>query len=228
MKIIDGVFSRRAIKKMYPVILMPVIIHLVTCFLISINYFYFMRLFLSMNPEQKITDEFFEVQKKLISDLKHLPDRSIKWEEKSKFHITLFFLGDVDKPKVDSLLNKLDDLSSVPEYGEMFFNSTGLECFPNANKPRVIFAEINNEDKKAYGLYEKLIPVLDSEGFKPDKKLHLHITLGRVKTFERIEIRTQIEKMNFNICISVKSFSLMQSVLDSRGSVYREIRKFGI
>ena len=185
-------------------------------------------MFLSLNIEPNIKDEFFAVQGKLADSLSHLPDRAVKWEDRLKYHITLFFLGDVEKNKMDSLISKLDAFSKELTLEEIFFKSTHPECFPSSRNPRVIFADVENEDRKSYELYDKLMPVLELEGFKPDKKFHLHITFGRVKFAGKLDIEKQIENVNFNIEFSAKSFNLMQSIMDSRGSVYKVIKSFKI
>jgi 2'-5' RNA ligase len=187
-----------------------------------------MRLFLSFNIEPNIKDEFFKVQRELSGKLSHLPQRAIKWEDKSKFHLTIFFLGDVDNPKMSSLISGLESFSAGLNYKEFLFESSSLGCFPNPKNPRVIFADVINPGNDVFEFYDALLIPLKNAGFIPDKKFHLHITFGRVKYRGRFNIENEMKSINFGINFSVNGFYLMQSVIDSHGSVYKEIKKFAI
>ena len=187
-----------------------------------------MRLFLSLNLLPDVKERFYTVQKELIERTKFIPRNAIKWEDKSKFHLTLFFLGDVEQEKMENLILDLENFSAQLKFREFLLESSGIGCFPNLKKPRVIFADVKNNDDIVFDFYRQLIVPLEKNSFIPDKKFYLHITFGRVKYTGKLNIENEIQNTNFSINFSADSFYLMQSILVSTGSVYREVKKFAI
>jgi len=185
-----------------------------------------MRVFISLNLSEEKKREVFEIQ----SEVKKLLDSSIidsiKWEGRDKFHQTIYFLGDVEDNIIQNISNDLEKIKSEIRFNEIKFNATGINAFPKLRYPRVIIVELENSDGSAFMLYDKICEKLNAYGFKPDKKFHPHITLGRVRRDRKINLEFLRGKINSNLNFSLNDFYLMESKLDSRGSVYREIKRF--
>lgn len=187
-----------------------------------------MRIFLSINLPEEIKREVAKVKKLVQSEMGEKNSDKVKWENEDKYHITLFFLGDVE-PKKIKLIS--DELSAIPKYhnrNSMSFKCGLFDSFPNLKFPRVLILNLENEDKIVYKLYEDICAVLKNYGFEPDKKFHLHITLGRVKKDNKMNLSFLKNKINSDIAFSSDRFFLMQSILDSRGSVYKTIQEFRV
>jgi RNA 2',3'-cyclic 3'-phosphodiesterase len=185
-----------------------------------------MRAFISLNLSEEKKKEVFEIQ----SEVKKLLDSDeinfIKWEGRDKFHQTIFFLGDVEDNIIQNISTDLEKIKSEINFNEIKFTATGINAFPKLRYPRVLIVELENPDGNAFTVYDKICEKLSCCGFKPDKKFHPHITLGRVKRDKKINLESLRDKINLNLSFTLNDFYLMESKLDSHGSVYREIKRF--
>jgi RNA 2',3'-cyclic 3'-phosphodiesterase len=185
-----------------------------------------MRAFISLNISEEKKREVFEIQ----SEVKKLLDsdiiNSIKWEGRDKFHQTIFFLGDVAENVIKDISTDLKKIKSEINFNEIKFTATGINAFPKLRFPRVLIVELENADGNAFRLYDKICEKLNAYGFKPDKKFHPHITLGRVRRDRKINLEFLKDKIKINLSFTLNDFYLMESKLDSKGSVYKEIKRF--
>lgn len=185
-----------------------------------------MRTFISLNLSEEKKREVFEIQ----SEVKKLLDEniidSIKWEGRDKFHQTIFFLGNAEEKMVKEISANLEKIKNEVDFKEMEFISTGINAFPKLRFPRVLIVELENPNNNAFLLYEKICKKINEYGFKPDKKFHPHITLGRVRRDKKINLEFLKDKIKTNFSFTLNDFYLMESKLDSRGSVYKEIKRF--
>jgi RNA 2',3'-cyclic 3'-phosphodiesterase len=187
-----------------------------------------MRTFISLNLSDEKKREFSEIQDCVKSHIDERAVESIKWEGKDKFHQTIFFLGDVPENIVVKISDDLEIIKSEINFNIINFTAKEISAFPNLRYPRVLTIGLENPDGNAFLLYGKICEKLSSYGFAPDKKFRPHITLGRVRRDKKVNLVLLKEKIDFNIEFSCGEFYLMESRLDSRGSVYKELRKFSL
>ncbi|HEY5533599.1 MAG TPA: RNA 2',3'-cyclic phosphodiesterase [Ignavibacteria bacterium] len=187
-----------------------------------------MRTFISFNLEENTGNQILDVQSQIRKRQKPSSVEFIKWENKSKFHLTVFFLGDIVREKPDSLILDLENFSNNNSFGEIIFESGGIGCFPNFKFPRVIFINLKNDNMKVFEFYDKLSVILQESGFESDKKFHPHLTLARIKNNFRPNLYNINEELKFNLKFSINKFHLMESKLLPTGSVYKEIKSFGL
>jgi 2'-5' RNA ligase len=185
-----------------------------------------MRTFISFNLENNIKEQIRVIQSKIKKRQKPASMEFIKWEDKSKFHLTVFFLGDTDLEKLGFLINDLEDFSKSNSFGEINFKSEGIGCFPNFQFPRVIFIDLKNTDNKVSDFYDKLKSVLKESGFEFDKKFKPHITLARIKNNFKLDLYNINEIEKFNFSFPINKFHLMESELLPAGSVYKKLKSF--
>lgn len=185
-----------------------------------------MRVFISLNLTEEKKREFSEIQNRVKDLLDNRAVDSIKWEGEDKFHQTIFYLGDVPENVIGKISADLEKIKSEINFNKINFIAKEICAFPNLRYPRVLTIGLENPDGNAFLLYDKICEKLSPYGFSPDKKFHPHITLGRVKRDKKVNLVSLKEKINFTIEFSCEDFFLMESKLDSRGSVYREIKKF--
>ena len=187
-----------------------------------------MRTFISFNLDDNIKNQITDIQSQIKKKQKPASFEFIKWENKSKFHLTVFFLGEIVKEKLDSLLADLETFSSNHSFGEIIFKSSGIGCFPNFKFPRVMIIDLKNEDMKAFEFYNKLSEVLKEAGFEFDKKFHPHLTLARIKNNFNPEFYNINEEIKFDFRFSINKFHLMESKLLPSGSVYKILKSFSL
>jgi len=185
-----------------------------------------MRTFISLNLSDETKREFARVQDEVKNSLDSRAIDSIKWEGKDKFHQTIFFLGDTSENMLSGISRDLEKIKSEISFDKIQFTAKEITAFPNLRYPRVLITGLENTDGNAFMLYDKICEKLAGYGFAPDKKFHPHITLGRVRRDRKINLVSLKEKIEFNIEFSCREFYLMESRLDSRGSVYREAGRF--
>lgn len=190
-----------------------------------------MRLFISINPGENTIEEILKVQeefKKRISVLNEKFLNFIKWEQKEKFHLTLFFIGESGFDKSNEIDNALREVSRMHITDEFSFSFRKLNAFPKLKFPRVIFLELINEDNKVFELSKNINEAMLNIGFKSDKKFYPHITLGRVKRDYKINLSGIDENLNIEHGFSVNEFFLMESRLEIHGSEYTVLKKYPI
>lgn len=179
------------------------------------------RVFLSLNPSEKEKNKLKADQLKLSSLLN---GANIRWEDSEKFHMTLRFLGDIDKDKIEKLCITLDRLKF--DFNEIEFETTEIGFFPDTRYPNVIFAGLKDTGCNSQTLVEFIDKVIFNFGVKPDKRFNPHITFGRFSKKKRTRLESVI---NFNLqhqTIITDSFFLMQSILTPIGSEYKNIYEF--
>lgn len=179
-----------------------------------------MRAFIAIeipDNQKKIVWNFIQEFKKL-----NLP---IKWVEYENLHITLKFFGEIDEKKLAQILPVLSSISNSTKSFTMQLENFG--CFPNIRNPRVLWTGVSQGTNEIISLAEQLEKNLVKFGFKKEsKKYHPHLTIGRIKTFCKVDdiINTAVKTEPFN----VNEFILFKSTLLSSGPVYEKIKTFSL
>ncbi len=188
-----------------------------------------MRTFISLNIDGATKEKVSDIQTSVIQNIFLANEKlldSIKWESKDKFHITLFFIGDVNKEKLKAIDNALSEIGSQLNFEELRFRTAGINAFPDLRYPRVIILDWINEDKKVFELSQKINSALGKIGYKSDKQFHPHITLARVKRDKKINL-SELRNINIpDLTFMVSGFYLMKSELNSKGSEYSVVKKY--
>ncbi len=188
-----------------------------------------MRTFISIIPDDETRKRIFrlqsEVKQKASLINKRYPD-SISWVTRDKFHITLFFIGEVNIEKLTKINEGLKDLEKDLLFGKFDFTAKGVNAFPKLKHPRVLVLDFVNEDNKVFKLSDRLNFNLAKSGIISDKAFHPHITLGRVRRNHRINL-SELENLIIpELGFSVSKFHLMKSELKKGGSEYSVIAEY--
>ncbi len=94
-------------------------------------------------------------------------------------HVTLQFLGDVDRAKIPYLT---EVLVSAVEGVKAFSLSLGeAGSFPGRGTPRVLHVSVDQGRDDLVRLADKVSRGLSAAGYRPDKPFVPHITLGRLR-----------------------------------------------
>jgi len=125
------------------------------------------------------------------------------------YHLTLKFLGDIDKP--EKIIRKLKLIRFSPF--ELVLGEIGY--FPNRRRPKVIWVGVKPQEP-VIELHRQIESLLGK-----DKKFHPHITLSRLKRSADIP-EIEIEKRK----IIVDSLELIKSTLLPSGPVYETLFRF--
>ncbi|MEA4924320.1 MAG: RNA 2',3'-cyclic phosphodiesterase [Syntrophomonadaceae bacterium] len=152
----------------------------------------------------------------------------VKWVEYANYHLTVKFLGEVEKavlPAINTSLVRAAD--SCPSFNLSVDN---LGFFPSRMRPRVIWLGLRGELDKAKFLGERVDAYLAAAGFEPEKNHRFHLTLGRVRSEARISEMLQIvERMAGQkklVPFKVDHIHLMQSSLSPGGPDYTVLEMY--
>jgi 2'-5' RNA ligase len=109
-----------------------------------------------------------------------LPLASISWVKPDNFHLTLSFLGNVEQNRVEELTKRLQIACQEGSRFELICQ--GLGCFPNVNRPRVIWAGCQSKHDGLRLLQGRVAAACAPFVQREEKgHFHGHITLGRVR-----------------------------------------------
>ncbi len=183
-----------------------------------------MRAFIAVNLEQHIRTEIEQIQRDM-----EIMTRGFRWVSRELLHITIKFLGDIDRSTVPNICRAMDDITH--EHAPFTLSFSGMGAFPTLKRPRVIWIGLEKGTIELTGLALDIDKALkenhgsrerEHDTFKP------HITIGRANKNETAHISQDALSREWHCAgtLSVDSFFLMESNLTPSGPVYRPVRKF--
>lgn len=174
-----------------------------------------MRLFIAVEAPEDIHNYFFQLQNQISNDI-------AKMALTKSFHLTLKFLGEVDEPKKDSVIELLRKVKFEHFTAEL----SDMGVFPNEDYIRILWVGLEPKGK-IIKLQQKIDDPLVNL-FPKDKRFHPHITLGRIrfvkdkKGFIELLKSIKIDKKSFE----VNSFKLVKSTLTPEGPFYEVLAEY--
>jgi len=111
---------------------------------------------------------------------RHSPPGAVRWTQPEQFHVTLKFLGDVPAEQVETLNTAV--AAACAGCPALKLAARGVGFFPNAERPRVLWAGAGDDCGRLAGLQRRLEEAV--RPFAPPEKTERftgHITLGRFK-----------------------------------------------
>ena len=157
---------------------------------------------------------------KLIRKLSEL-DNGIKWVPINNLHLTLKFLGDVENTEIPAICDVLADICG--EFEPFPLNFAGTGGFPNLDKPRVLYAGVEDPTGSLVKMVAEMETGLADLGFKPEPRDYRpHLTLGRTRSRSRQAGNEVLEKMKEHSDIEfgdmeVDAVEFIASFLDKDG-----------
>lgn len=148
-----------------------------------------------------------------------------RWQTNEQLHLTVRFIGDVERPVANDIAARLDGLrmnafdirlSSVGQFGD--------------KRPHVIWAGLD-DTPPLYRLASKVEQALQRLGLPPEtRKYTPHITLARLKNpsrdrvFQFLSNHALFQSPSF----AVSSFHLFESHLGSAGAIYQIVSSYSL
>jgi 2'-5' RNA ligase len=147
-----------------------------------------------------------------------IPERSVRWVKSHLMHITLRFLGDTGVSSLPTLAKLLDGVTIHHKTFALCLDRPG--CFPNENRPRVIWVGLGGQLDAARALKQNIDEALVPLGWEREKRsFQPHLTVGRVKdsgSVRGLRWEADIEPL----AIPVNEVHLIESELQRTGPVY--------
>jgi RNA 2',3'-cyclic 3'-phosphodiesterase len=144
----------------------------------------------------------------------------LKPVENENIHITIKFLGSVDRIRVEKIKTALDNIHFQPFSLEV----KGAGAFPNLNRISVVWIGLGKGWTNVEQIYEQSEQILSKEGFPREARgFSPHVTIARVRSSRR---RDEIARLLQDLAgkdfgsFGVKTVRLKQSVLYPSGPKY--------
>ncbi|MDY6950781.1 MAG: RNA 2',3'-cyclic phosphodiesterase [Thermodesulfobacteriota bacterium] len=150
---------------------------------------------------------------------------NVRWVRREGIHLTLKFLGDIDKGKVEKIQAAME--SATKDLGPFTLLGEGVGVFPDFSRPRVIWVGISGEMPLLLDLQRRIDVELKGLGFPKEKRpFKGHLTLGRAKgRLENRKLREALEGLSGfqTASFPVESVVLFQSILRPQGAIYNRL-----
>jgi 2'-5' RNA ligase len=133
------------------------------------------RTFIAVEVSPAIRTRLMAVQQELAALA-----QDVKWVEPENLHVTLKFLGQVDERAVHTVCRLAEEAVAGREPVQI--TVAGVGAFPNAKRPRVIWAGVTEGGPELIRIHGDLEQALRDEGYpREDRPYTPHITLGRIR-----------------------------------------------
>ena len=180
-----------------------------------------LRTFLAANISAGILGELQQIENQLKEEL-HDIQLDIKWIPASNIHLTLKFFGTIPKEVIPAIERELTRILASEDPVPLMIKGIGV--FPNAQRPRILWAQVHNDDGRLSVIRERIEAAMSELGFAPkEKEFRPHLTLGRVqfkKTTEGLKEKlARFEDAEIGGC-TVRDLYLYRSDLKPSGSEY--------
>ena len=178
------------------------------------------RTFIAIELPDQVRSDIARLQRDLTSS-----GLKLRWVKPINIHLTLKFLGDVERDKIDDICDKLSSVAG--KYRHFELQPRGLGCFPGIRNPRVFWAGVGGKLNILKALQVDLEKALVPLGFKAEKRpFRGHLTIGRIKNRlnpRKLADALQIHKDFSSDVFTVKQVTAFQSSLQPTGPVYTEL-----
>lgn len=182
-----------------------------------------MRIFISLNFDKQTKEQIKKYKNDLQNLLNNNESRKIKWEDPGKYHLTMFFVGEVEDSVVGKICKSLDSDVKLKK-GAIELEFDKISAFPNMQNPRILYLDVKEEGGKLFELSKGISIIMGNNGFKQDKKFIPHVTIGRIRNNERIRM-DNVKIACAGERFSAREFSIMKSTLRREGAVHEEVFK---
>lgn len=185
------------------------------------------RLFIAVELPTAVLAALTALQKRLKTLDR---ERAIRWSAAEGVHLTLKFLGETTPDRIPAIVTDLEQ--AVGGKTPFDLSMTGVGCFPNLQRPRVVWAGLRGEMGALRRLQEAVEEHIAPLGYPTEARAFSpHLTLGRArreastgalaafgKHIEQIGAETT-ESANWR----VEAVSLMRSDLKPSGAIHTRL-----
>ena len=179
------------------------------------------RAFIAILLDGSLHNTLTEVVEKFASS-----KASVKWVAPENTHVTLKFLGNVDEESLPDVFAACE--RAAEGVGPMELEMKAVGCFPDMNRPRIVWLGIEKGAEQVEHLQEKVEDELERIGFKREERgFTAHLTIGRVKSRKGISNLCRLLEEDRNVFIGsmrADKISVMKSKTLPTGAVYTELK----
>jgi 2'-5' RNA ligase len=150
---------------------------------------------------------------------------AVRWTRPDQFHLTLRFLGNVEAPRIEQLIEAVRQTCQSAHPLEL--QAGGVGFFPAARSPRVVWAGVLDREERLLLVQQAVQQAtLTFTSEKPEAHFSGHITLGRIRDLRRQEVGTLIKAAErFSRTVfgewTAHEIHIMSSQLSSQGAEHK-------
>ena len=152
-----------------------------------------------------------------------------RWVKPENIHLTIVFMGNIKTDDIASLGEEARNVCSG--YGTFEIAIKGIGCFPNRQRPRVLWIGLNGDIERMSRFRDDLQKSLKAFGVKEERRRFIpHLTLARFRSTRKIgpglgEILNAYEALDSPYeCLS--ELFLFKSELNPGGAVYTKLKSW--
>ena len=185
-----------------------------------------MRLFIGIDLSDDVKRGAAVAAETLRAELSRVAPRTVlRWVNASNLHITLWFLGEVDEQRTESITAAL-----APPFTTRSFDLgiAGTGVFPGSGAPRAMWLGIREGAPSLVAIHAELTPRLARVGFEPEARPYSpHLTIARFKDVRRADVaavRRLLAHMSPDAgACRIDAVTLFRSRPSSKGSEYQQL-----
>ncbi|HEX2098865.1 MAG TPA: RNA 2',3'-cyclic phosphodiesterase [Rubrobacteraceae bacterium] len=178
-----------------------------------------MRSFVAIFPP---TDAHPAVARVLQATRNSIGERVVRWVRPENVHLTLKFLGDIQREDLGNLCAALEKACAI--HTPFDASLAGLGAFPSERHARILWAGIGAGSEQLSSLAADLDSVLTPLGFEREERTYTpHLTLGRIRGRPA---NLDLPQIVLDLGFPVRRVDLVESMLTPKGSIYRIVRAF--
>ena len=183
-----------------------------------------MRLFIAIELSDELRNHLVEMQDRVRTLAPNL-----SFTRPHNLHLTLKFLGEVPDADVKGIT---DALAGIQPVGEFPFTTSGIVCFPECGRVRVVSADVEPPARLTQ-LQHLIDAAMEAKGFpRVRRPFHPHVTLARARTPLPAPVRKRLSAPDSapdaSTSMPANDFVLMQSRLHPKGAQYSPVARFYI
>ncbi|NLG52005.1 MAG: RNA 2',3'-cyclic phosphodiesterase [Chloroflexi bacterium] len=183
------------------------------------------RVFIAIELSSEILIALEKVQRQLEQEP---GGEAARWTDKNSIHLTLKFLGEVPRERLDAITQAMRLACS--RHAPFDLTVAGLGCFPNARRPRIVWAGVQEPTGDLLALQADIEQELARARFpKEERRFTPHLTIGRTRKTARPQ---EVEALGSLVAASpvgelgnmrVTGVALMRSDLRPQGAIYTQL-----
>jgi 2'-5' RNA ligase len=153
-----------------------------------------------------------------------VPDARASWPRAENLHLTLKFLGEIARSRVEALTNAAARAARNSQAFKLAIGGAG--SFPPRGIPRVLWLGVADSSGGLARLQSRLEEECAREGFKREERpFHPHLTLARLRAPQQARrLAKRHQEIGFEaIEFAVTELVVMRSELGPGGSRYTKI-----
>ena len=151
---------------------------------------------------------------------------TIKWEHPSQVHITMKFIGDIERGIMRQIEATLRERLSGQRILNARIDKTG--AFPNLRNPSIVWVGFSSALPGVQALQRIIEDVCEAAGTARERKTFTpHFTIGRVKNYSKIgDLQNDLEACSLgSLPVQFEALRIMESTLTPSGAVHKELAR---